>query len=255
MKMKVLGCSGSEFPGRNPSGFLLDGKTVFDAGSLTKALNIKDQLKVENIFITHAHLDHVIGIPFLLDNITVGNIWHKVNIISISPVIKTVKKNILNNSIWPDFTVIPNTHNGIVNFIELKDGHSMRIDGCTITPYKVHHSVPAIGYLIEDEKGKRLFYTGDTGPTGSTWKKLGNKQIHCLIIEVSFPNQLEEIALKSGHLTPRLFHRELSKLKPLPERILITHLKPQYFKTIRTELLRLGMDRLRLLRDGETIVI
>lgn len=223
MKIKVLGCSGSEFPGRNPSGFLLDSKILFDAGSLAKALDIKDQLKVENIFITHAHLDHVIGIPFLLDNITVGNIWHRVNIISIPPVVKTVKKNILNNSIWPDFTVIPNTHNGIVSFIELKEGQSMKINGCTITPYKVHHSVPAVGYLVEDEEKRRFFYTGDTGPTSFTWKRLGDKQVHCLIIEVSFPNRMEEIAMKSGHLTPQLLKKEFLKMKRLQKKY-ISHI-------------------------------
>lgn len=255
MKIKVLGCSGSEFPGRNPSSFLLDGKILFDAGSLTKVLDIKDQLKIENIFITHAHLDHVIGIPFLLDNITVGNIWHKVNIISIPAVVRAIKKHILNNSIWPDFTVIPDTHNGIVSFIELKVGQTIKVNDCTVTPYEVNHSVPAAGYLLEDEGGKRFFYTGDTGPTGATWQKLGNKEIHCLIIEVSFPNRMEEIAIKSGHLTPKLLKRELSKIKYPPKRIYITHLKPQYYKTVKIELQKLHIKNLRLLRDGETIRI
>ncbi len=255
MKIKVLGCSGAEFPERNPSSFLLDDKILFDAGSLTKVLDIKDQLKIENIFITHAHLDHVIGIPFLLDNITVGNIWHKVNIIGIPTVVRVIKKNILNNSIWPDFTVIPNTHNGIMSFIELKVGQSVKINHITVTPYKVNHSVPSAGYLVEDQRERRFFYTGDTGPTGTTWQKLGNKKIHCLIIEVSFPNRMEEIAMKSGHLTPELLKKELPKIKHRPERIYITHLKPQYYKTIKRELQRLKINNLSLLRDGETIRI
>jgi ribonuclease BN (tRNA processing enzyme) len=255
MKIKVLGCSGAEFPGRNPSSFLLDDKILFDAGSLTKILDIRDQLKIKNIFITHAHLDHVIGIPFFLDNIAVGNIWHRVNIIGIPPVVKAIKKNILNNSIWPDFTVIPDTRNGIVSFSELKAGQSIKINRYMITPYHVSHFVPATGYLVEDERKKRFFYTGDTGPTIDTWKKLGNREIHCLIIDVSFPNRMEEIAIKSGHLTPRLLEKELSKMKHLPERIYITHLKPQYYKTVKTELQKLNIKNLRLLRDGEIIRI
>jgi len=255
MEIKVLGCSGGEFPGRNPSGFLLNESILFDAGSLTKALDFKGQFKVNNIFITHAHLDHVIGIPFLLDNITVGNIWHKVNIISISSVVKTIKINILNNSIWPDFTVIPDIHHGIVNFIELKNGQSIKIDNLSITPYRVHHSVPAVGYLIEDRRGRTLFYSGDTGPTSSTWRRMKDKRLNGLIIEASFPNELGEIALKSGHLTPDLLKRELSKMGSLPEKIYVTHLKPQYFKTIRLQLRRLGIKNLRWLKDGETVKI
>ncbi len=255
MRIKVLGCSGAEFPGRKPSGFLLDERILFDAGSLTKTLDIRGQRKIEYIFITHAHLDHVIGIPFLLDNITVSNIWHRVNIVGIPPVLKAIKENILNNSIWPDFTAIPNIDNGIVGFIDLKPEQSMKTDGYTVTPYKVRHSVPAAGYLIESEKGRKVFYTGDTGPTSSTWQKLKGKRIDSLIIEVSFPEKMKELAIKTGHLTPGLLKKEIEKMDPVPRRIYVTHLKPQYFKTIQSEIKGLGMKNLRLLRDGETLQI
>ncbi len=255
MIIRVLGCSGAEVPGHNSPGFLLDGRILFDAGSLTNVLDEKGQLKVESIFITHAHLDHVKGIPFLADNLIVGNIWHKVNIISIPSVVKTIKKNLLNSSVWPDFTVIPDIQNGILNLVELKANHSMTIDHYTILSCHVNHSVPAVGYLVEDHRKRRFFYTGDTGPSDETWEKLRDKQIHCLIIDVSFPNGMEKIALRTGHLTPQLLGRELSKIRPWPERVCITHLKPQYLKTIKDELRELGIKNLKLLRDGETIKV
>jgi ribonuclease BN (tRNA processing enzyme) len=161
----------------------------------------------------------------------------------------------LNNSIWPDFTAIPDIGNGIVGFIGLKPGQPMKTDGYTVTPYKVRHSVPAAGYLIESEKGRRVFYTGDTGPTSSTWEKLKGKRIDCLIIEVSFPEKMAKLAIKTGHLTPGLLKKELAKMDPLPEKIYVTHLKPQYFKTIKQELLGIGVKHLRILKDGETIRI
>jgi ribonuclease BN (tRNA processing enzyme) len=255
MRIKVLGCSGAEFPGRKHSGFLLGDKILFDAGSLTKALDIRGQRRIESIFITHAHLDHVIGIPFLLDNIAFEKTSHKVNIISTRTVIRAIKKNILNNSIWPDFTAIPHRGNGVVGFIHLQPGQSMKTDGYTITPYQVHHSVPATGYLIEDEKGKKVFYTGDTGPTSSTWKQLKGKKIDCLIIEVSFPEKMEGLAVKTGHLTPRLLKKEIDKIAPPPRKIFVTHLKPQYFKTIQSEVRKLGIKNVKLLRDGEILQV
>jgi ribonuclease BN (tRNA processing enzyme) len=132
----------------------------------------------------------------------------------------------LDGSIWPDFTVIPNRHAAILNLIELRAAHSIKREGFTITPYPVNHSVPATGYLVEDKKGRRFLYTGDTGPTEAIWKKLGQKLLHCLIIETSFPNRMEEIAVRTGHLTPRLLGKELQKIEKEPEKIFVTHVKP-----------------------------
>jgi cAMP phosphodiesterase len=195
------------------------------------------------------------GIPFLADNLIFRKKKHRVNILSIPSVIKTIRKSLLDGSIWPDFTVIPNRHAAILNLVELKPAHSIKRHGCTITPYPVRHSVPATGYLVEDKKGRRCLYTGDTGPTETIWKKLGEKQVHCLIIETSFPNRMEEIAVRTGHLTPRLLGKELRKIENEPEKIFATHLKPPYFNTIRKELQKLKIKNLKLLRDGEMITV
>ncbi len=255
MKIKVLGCSGAEVPGNRPPSFLLDNKILFDTGSLTNALDIKGQLKIEHIFITHSHLDHIMGIPFLADNLIFGQKWHKVNVVSIPPVIKSIKKSLLDGSIWPDFTAIPTTHQSILTLKVLKFGQSVKIGGYTITSYQVNHSVPATGYLVEDQRRRRFFYTGDTGPSDATWEKLGGKQIHCLIIETSFPNRMEEIAIRTGHLTPRLLKKEILKMKQMPERIYITHQKPRYSKAIKIELQKLNLKNLKLLRDGQTVEV
>jgi len=255
MKIKVLGCSGAEYPGHRPPSFLLNGKILFDTGSLTNILDVKGQLRIKHIFVTHSHLDHIIGIPFLADNLIFRKKRHRVNIFSTPPVIKVIRKSLLDGSIWPDFTVIPNSHEGILNLIELKPGQSIEIDDLSVTPYLVNHSVPATGYLVEDKKKRRFFYTGDTGPTDSTWSNMEGIQIHSLLIEVSFPNRMEEIALRTGHLTPRLLKKELLKIKPHPERIFIIHLKPQYSKAVTAELQKLKIKSLRLLKDGQTIQI
>lgn len=253
MKIKVLGCSGAEFPGHNPPGFLLDDKILFDAGSLTNVLDNKAQSRIKDIFITHAHLDHIRGISFLADNIIVERRKQRVNIISIPSVLKTIRKNLLNDSLWPDFTMIPDYENAVLKYMELKAGRLLKINDYIITPYKVNHSVPAVGYLVQDNNKRRFFYTGDTGPTDRTWKEIGNKQIHCLIIEVSFPNRLKDLARTTGHMTAQLLKKELSKIKYMPERIFITHPKPQYLQTIHAEIGKLKIKNIRLLRNGETI--
>jgi len=255
MKIKVLGCSGATFPNHHPPGFLLDDRILFDAGSLADVLHERAQMKIKHILITHAHLDHILGIPFLADNVLNGRTGHSVTVFSIPPVIRTLKRNLLNSAIWPDFTVLPHSGRPILSLNALRVQKPIRVDEYRVTPYRVNHSVPAVGYLVEDKKKRRFFYTGDTGPSESTWERIGQQQIHGLIIEVSLPNSMGEMALKTGHLTTRLFQNELSKIRKTPEQIYITHPKPQYFNTIRAELRRLRLDNLTLLRDGQTITV
>ncbi len=143
----------------------------------------------------------------------------------------------------------------MVKFIDLKPEQPIQAGDYKFTPYRVRHSVPAAGFLIESQKRDRVFCTGDTGLLSSTWKKLKGRSIDCLIIEVSFPERMEKLALKTGHLTPGLLKGELKKMNPLPRKIYVTHLKPPFVKTIKEEILGLGVRELHLLRDGDTIRI
>jgi len=253
MKIKVIGCSGAQFPGHKAPSFLLDDEIIFDAGSFTGVLDEKAQLRIKHIFITHAHLDHIMSIPFLADNIIVSKQQNKVSLYSIPPVLKMIKEHLFNSALWPDFTIIPKPDDAILNLVKLSAGKSIRVNSYTITPYEVNHTVPAVGYLVQDGRGKRFFYTGDTGPSAKTWEKLSNKKMNCLIIDVSFPNSLSGMALRSGHLTPELLIKEMAKMQQKPEKVCITHLKPQYFRAIKEELKDLGIKNLRILEDGDTI--
>ena len=102
MKLRVLGCSGAEFPGFHPPGFLIDDTLLMDAGTIGSVLNENEQWKIRNIIITHAHLDHIRGIPFLADNIIIKQKNHSVTVMSIPSVIKTIMQNLLNDKVWPD---------------------------------------------------------------------------------------------------------------------------------------------------------
>jgi ribonuclease BN (tRNA processing enzyme) len=151
--------------------------------------------------------------------------------------------------------VIPHPDDAILKLAKVKEGKAVREGEYKITPYGVTHTVPSVGYLVENGKGRRLFYTGDTGPTNATWEKIGKRKIDCLIIDVSFPNSMEELAIRTGHLTPGLLRAELAKMALPPGRVLITHPKPRYRRTIEAEIRRMKFDGMRLLRDGETVSV
>lgn len=250
MKLTVLGASGAEFPGFNPPAFLIGDSLLLDAGTIGAVLDDKAQWKLRHILITHAHLDHIRAIPFLADNIIMNNHRHTVNVTGLPKVLRDLRNSLLNDRVWPDFTRIPGPKRPILRLNPIRAGRAVKINGYTVTAFSVSHSVAAAGYLIEDKRGKRLLYTGDTGPTEAIWKA-ALRPLDCAIIEVSFPNSMKAMAIKTGHLTPELFKKELLKMKNIPRMLLITHPKPLYIGRIESELGKTGLGHIRILRDGE----
>lgn len=255
MKIRVLGSSGSELPDHNLPAFLIDGKLLLDAGTIGLSLTNAQQWRIEHIVITHAHLDHIKGIPFLLDNIVMKNRKHTVTVLSGEEVIRDLRNNVLNDRIWPDFSKIPSAGTPALKFRNMKPGVAVKLKGYSIVCEKVNHSVPAFGYIVTDRHGGSVAYTGDTGPTHRFWKTMARHDVSCLITEVSFPNRLNALAEKSGHLTASLLKKELAKLAEIPREICITHSKPQYMRAIKREIKSLGIENVRILRDDDIITI
>ena len=254
MKLRVLGSSGSELPGFNSPGFLIDDTLLVDAGTIGAVLDEAAQWKIKHILITHAHLDHIKGIPFLADNIIVNNRSHTVTVSGLPAVLKTLKTSLLNGKVWPDFTRIPNPENPVLRLSPVKPEKTVNINGFKVTAIPVSHGVPAAGYIIEDKAGKRLLYTGDTGPTLKIWKA-AERPLDCAIIEVSFPNSMKDLALLTYHLTPELLKAEVGKMKNRPDMLLVTHPKPPYLKRIKSELSKTGLKNIRVLLAGDVYKI
>ena len=68
MQLRVLGCQGGSAPTRHLPGLLLDGTVLLEAGSVTATLDLAEQLRVEHVLLSHAHLDHIGGLAYLADN-------------------------------------------------------------------------------------------------------------------------------------------------------------------------------------------
>ena len=69
MNLRVLGCSGSIAAGSRTTSFLLDGQVLIDAGTGIGDLTLEELAAIDHIVISHAHLDHVLGIPLLADSV------------------------------------------------------------------------------------------------------------------------------------------------------------------------------------------
>jgi ribonuclease BN (tRNA processing enzyme) len=254
MTIRVLGSAGSEVPGHNCPAFLIDGKILLDAGTITLSLHISEERSLGWIFVTHAHFDHIKGIPFLLDNLVTRDAGGTVTVLGGEDVLEDLKQNIFNDRIWPDFSRVPTPARPVLRYRRLSTARPVRIDGYRITMERVNHTVPAYGYIVEKAGKKAIAYTGDTGPTERFWDRASKRNVKYVITETSFPNRLEKLALASGHLTPSLLQREITKMSRPPEKIFVMHLKPQFVPEIETEIQSLGRNDIELLKDGELIL-
>ncbi|MDO9462762.1 MAG: 3',5'-cyclic-nucleotide phosphodiesterase, partial [Deltaproteobacteria bacterium] len=143
MEIRVLGCYGSEMPGFRPTSFLINKSLLLDAGAITSILSLEEQLQITHILITHSHLDHIKDILFLADNIIERN-HHPICIASLSAIIEQIKVHILNNSIWPDFTVIPE-RGPVLNYLHMDEEKDIQLNEITCKAVRVDHTVEAVG--------------------------------------------------------------------------------------------------------------
>jgi ribonuclease BN (tRNA processing enzyme) len=254
VKFHVLGCSGGQLPGYKLSSFLIEDSLLIDAGCTTAALSLAAQQKISDILVTHIHLDHVMALGTLADNLY-GKSKVPINVWSVNRVIDGLKKSFFNNQVWPDFTRItgPTQRTPVLRLRRMRAGKAIKIGNHTVTAIEVGHVVPTVAFFIES-KNRTLLHVGDTGPTEKVWAfARKHPDLGTLVIETSFPNRLQEVADVSRHLTPQTLTQELDKLKMQSPRILITHLKPEFRGEVIRELRRLKRHGLRVLRDGDVL--
>ena len=237
MQIKILGCSGGIGSDLRTTSILVDDDILIDAGTGVGDLTMDALLKIDHIFITHSHLDHIAFIPFLLDTV-MGFRVKPITVHATSDTLTTLRRHIFNWKVWPDFNTIPDATNPFLLYEEVKLGESLTLNGRTFTPVPANHVVPAVGYQVSNDDAS-LVFTGDTTICDALWTVVNQiKNLKYLIIETAFSNSEFELAKLSKHLCPSMLVDELAKLtlnQPLPE-ILITHLKPGEAETIMQEI-------------------
>jgi len=254
MKLRVLGCSGGEVPGHKLSCFFLDDSLLIDAGCVTSTLDLPAQKKIDNVLITHIHLDHTLALAMLADNLY-GKSKASVRLWSTTEVIDGLKNFLFNNQIWPDFTQLTDDAQRVpvVKLCALPEREARNVGQYSVTAVAVTHVVPSVGYFIEN-KGQTLLHLGDTRSTDEVWSLAHDRPGLCaVVIESSFPDRLREVANASGHLTPQTLAQEIEKLGRNDVQILVSHLKPAFREEIIADLKKLKNPRVKVLRDGDIV--
>ena len=121
MKLRVLGCYGGNVPELGMTSFLVNDTVCLDAGFVSGALSLREQVKVKDVIISHSHLDHTCSLPFLIDN-NFSAPGFNLRIYAIPEVIASMKNHLFNNHTWPDFTCLPNDLTPVLKLVEIPGG-------------------------------------------------------------------------------------------------------------------------------------
>ncbi len=263
MKVRVLGCSGAIAQNCRTTSFLIDADLLIDAGTGVGDLSLEEMRVIDDVLLTHSHLDHIAALPLMIDSVAAMRST-PLRVHALPETIASLQQHIFNNVIWPDFSKIPSSDAPFLTFHPISVGQSLSFKNKTVEVLPAVHTVPAVGYAVNAGQGHWVF-TGDTERNPAFWKRLNQMDVAMLVIETAFSNRETELAQRSLHLSPSSLADELdniSKDKNYP--IYITHTKPAETELIMHEVQRFDQTHpdstdvshdIRWLRAGQEFVL
>lgn len=229
---------------------IIDDRVAVDAGSLAFSCTDLQRRQVRDIILTHAHLDHVAGLPMFIDDLFAA-LTEPVRIHGTREVIEILERDIFNWSVYPRFSELMNKSGRVIEYREFKQGSEFAAQHLNIKSVAVNHKVAASGYVISDGKAS-VGITGDTAETNAIWNVLNDiPDLKAVLIECAFPNEMSDLATVSNHLTPRGLERELEKFKKAECEVYVINIKPMYRDTILKQIGELSTQRIKILEVGK----
>jgi len=269
LKITFLGTGGSvPSPHRNPSAIAVRRESelfLFDCGEGTQQqmMRAKTGMKITAIFITHFHADHVLGIPGLLQTLSLQGRTEPLEIYGPKGV-----RRFLYHLLSLGYA----SKNFDVKAIELQHGDVIRRQNYEIRAFKTEHNIRSIGYVLEEamrpgkfnreraielglkpgplfsklqhgesvfvngreirpedvlgppRPGRKIVYTGDTRPCESVIQAAENADI--LIHDGSLAEAEKELAIEYMHSTVTEAAEVAAKANV--RKLILTHISARY---------------------------
>ncbi|MCZ6785556.1 MAG: MBL fold metallo-hydrolase [Planctomycetota bacterium] len=234
-RLEALGVAGSPAPERLTTCFRLSGGIAIDAGALAHAVAPDDFAWLKSLVLTHAHLDHTLGIPFVLGR-------RELTIWGLQETLDAVRESLLDGRIWPDLS-------DRARWIDIDPGATYDINGWEVETGPAVHTIPCLSYSFR--RGDSHFVcVGDTRHDPDVVAWVAERRPPLCIVECSYPNEDAGMAQRFGHQTPQ----DLAKWRAAlgeATKMLVTHLKPSHEKQTRHECASLGDPGLVLMAAGD----
>jgi len=168
-------------------------------GTQLRLMQAGEGLKIPHIFLTHDHLDHVLGLGGLLFSLSLRHMKP-------APHITTYGGSTTLDRVRTLATMIRSSERGKAHIqldcIEVSPGIVFESDWLTVTAFLTNHRErPCFGYIFQSKgkKGVKVVFTGDTGYMDSLIEVA--RRADCLVSEANFASDKEAKASKVGHLT------------------------------------------------------
>jgi cAMP phosphodiesterase len=230
--------------------FVLDDCVAIDAGSLAMSVNDTQRKGIRDIVLTHAHLDHIAGLPLFIDDLF-ATVTEPIRVHSTQAVIDVLERDVFNWSVYPRFSELSNEFGKIMEYRPFEPGSQFSVKHLTVREAAVNHKVPNSGFFVSDGS-TTVAFTGDTAEMSVFWDVANaTENILALMIECAFPNELADLAAISHHMTPEKLRNELMKFKHDESSIYIVNIKPMYRDAVVSQLAELEDPRIRLLEVGK----
>jgi ribonuclease BN (tRNA processing enzyme) len=191
MKLLLLGTAGYHPNQRRHTACLMlpEVGVVLDAG--TGMFRVREHLATPrlDIFLSHAHLDHVVGLTYLIDVVHARDV--AVTVHATADKLAAIQQHLLATELFP--APLPCRYQPLAGDVPLAGGG-------TLTYFPLAHPGGAIGLRL-DWPGRSLAYVTDTSASGDAPYVEAIRGVDLLVHECNFADDQAELAKLTGHST------------------------------------------------------
>jgi ribonuclease Z len=213
MKLLFLGTGGYHPNERRQTACLMlpEAGIVLDAG--TGFFRVRQHLTTPtlDILLTHAHLDHVVGLPYLLST-TFNRPLERITVHGAAEKLKAIREHLLSEHLFP--APLPS------QWQALTPGQ-FQLGTARVTHFPLEHPGGSIGYRIDGPAGRSLAYITDTTASVDSPYVRAIEGVDVLVHECNCRDGQEQWAAKTGHSSTTCVAQVAAKAGV--RRLILTH--------------------------------